>query len=127
MPVFDSAMAAFLELGHLQMEADQGRTFTWKNLEVPCVVSGIDTGLSIGVGPKGEDITGRLIVRLSNFLAVDTTLYTVDSDLITSDNDKPTPVAGKTLQLLGKTYRILSAKVDGARSFVTVDLTSPNK
>ncbi len=127
MPSLPSNLAEFLEGGLEQQEEDVNRFFLWKNVEVPCVISGIQIGLSIGAGPKGEDITGRVIVRFSQFLTADSTLYTVDSTLFTVDNSKPTPVSGKLISIQGKSYRIMTATRDGTGSYVELNLTSPNK
>lgn len=124
---FLSPFAEFQELALIQMEADCGsQTFTWHNKDVLCVPTGLDSGLSIGVGPKGEDITGRLVVRRSQFITADLTLFTVDYDLWTMDNQTPTPVAGKKLIFRGRERRILSAKEDGSRGHYTLELTSAN-
>ncbi len=125
---FLSPFAEFQEAALIQMEADTGyQTFTWHGLEVLCIPTGLDSGLSIGVGPKGEESTGRLVVRRSAFLTIDTTLVTIDSDLYTLDDDRPTPVAGKKLIFRGQTRRILSAKEDGSRGHYTLELAAANK
>lgn len=128
MSAFLSAAAEFLSLGQIQIEEDLGsQTFTWHGKEVLCVPTGFEGGLNVGVGPKGEELTGRLFVRRSNFLTADSTLITVDSDLFTADNDTPTPVAGKSLIFRGKTRRIVTAKEDGARSGYVLELEAFNK
>ncbi len=110
------------------MEKDLGsQTFTWHGIEVLCVPSGFEGGLSVGVGPKGEELTARLFVRRDNFLTADSTLITTDSDLFTVDDDRPTPVAGKTLIFRGKTRRIVTAREDGARSGYVLDLAPIGK
>lgn len=125
---FLSPFAEFLNAGQIQMEADTGsQTFTWKGKEILCVPTGLESGLTIEVGPKGEEITLKLSVRRDQFLTIDSSLVTIDSDLFTTDNDTPTPVAGKTLIFRGKGYRIFSAREDGARSHYALMLMSPNK
>ncbi len=125
---FLSPMAEFLESGLIQMEIDTGsQTFTWHGKEVLCTPRGLDASLAIVTGPKSEEIVFGIVVRRSQFLTADSTLFTVDSDLFFADDDRPTPVAGKLLVFRGKNRRIISAKEDGARSHYTLELASPNK
>lgn len=125
--VIPNELAEFLELGHIQMETSCGRTFLWKNVEIECVISVASEAYSFGIGPKEEVISARIKVRKSNFFAADNTLITSDSDVFTSDDDRPQPVAGKKVSVDGKIYRIATATLDGCKSYITLDLTSPEK
>lgn len=120
--------AAFLRGGQVQLAKDFGdQTATWHGKEMVVIPSEFEGGLSVGVGPKGEELTARLFVLRDNFLTVDSTIITIDSDLFTVDDDRPTPVAGKTIIFRGKTRRIVSAKEDGALSGYTLDLAPMGK
>lgn len=102
------------------------KTFTWKNVEVPCVPNTATKGIALVSGGKEWTISFSLIVRWENFFTVDTTLLTIDSDLTTIDNAMRRPVAGMRLVYFGRTYQIVSVSEDPSRAYYTLNLADPN-
>ena len=101
-------------------------TFTWKGAEVPCVPNLLNRGALVVSGGHEATVGFTLVVRKSNFLSVDTTLYTADTELFTMDNNKPHPVAGRSLDFRGKNYKILTATEDPSRAYYKLDLADRN-
>jgi hypothetical protein len=105
-------------------------TFTWKGVDVPCVVNQYARGTTLDVGGFQVRCDVRIFVKKENFLTADSTLVTVDSELFTADSDKPKPVAGRTLTLAGKKLRIERAEdpiVTDAQGNYVLYLVDPSK
>jgi len=110
--------------------------FIWRRARVPCAPGAQSRGSEPVSGGFLVEYAQILIVRLSHFLTVDTTLITVDSELFTADSDLPRPVAGLTLKFpaaadpadveSGREYKIARTRVLPTRTHVELYLVDVN-
>jgi hypothetical protein len=102
-------------------------TFLWKGTAVDCIPASINDLNSVVAGGFQDDITCRLLVKVEDWTAADSSIVLVDDSINTVENDLTKPVIGRTLTYKGKLYRIAAVRQDPSQGFYKLDLTSPRK
>lgn len=81
--------------------------FVWNGSSVPCVPSTFRDGNRPAFGGFEDLSQLRLVVKLSDWVAMDSSLITMDSTLVTMDSGVARPVVGRTVTYRGTVYRIV--------------------
>ncbi len=103
-------------------------TFLWKGAAVDCIPASVNDANSVVPGGFQPDIQTRILVKIQDWAAADSSIIIVDDTPFTvEESETPKPIIGRTLTYLGKPYRIVSAKTDPSGAFYRVDLASPRK
>jgi hypothetical protein len=105
-----------------------GPTFVWKGTTVSCIPAAVQDANSVVPGGFQADIQSRILVKVQDWSAADSSIVLVDDSPFTLDDAaNPKPIVGRTLTYQGKLYRILSARTDASQAYFRVDLGSPRK
>jgi hypothetical protein len=105
-----------------------GPAFIWRGTTVSCIPATISDANSVIPGGFQPDIQTRILVKVQDWAAADSSIIIVDDTPFTvEESETPKPIIGRTLTYLGKSYRIVSAKTDPSGAFYRVDLASPRK
>ena len=83
--------------------------FIWKGEAVPCIPSTVRDANRPQFGGFEDNSAVRLLVKLADWVSMDSTLITMDSTLVTMDSGTARPVVGRSVTFKGQTYRITEA------------------
>lgn len=102
-------------------------TFIWNGNSVECIPASINDANSVISGGMQDDVQMRILVKVQDWLAADSSIVIVDDSPAILQDNKPRPLIGKTLTYKSKLYRIILVKQDASMAYFSIQLGSPRK
>lgn len=102
-------------------------TFLWKGAAVDCIPANVQDANSVVAGGFQDDVQFRLLVKIQDWLAADSSIVLVDDTVAVLDDERPKPIIGRTLTYKGRLYRIVGVRQDPSCGFYQINLASPRK
>lgn len=102
-------------------------TFLWKGAAVDCIPANVQDANSVVAGGLQDDVQFRLLVKIQDWLAADSSIVLIDDTVAVLDDERPKPIIGRTLTYKGRLYRIVGVRQDPSGGFYQINLASPRK
>lgn len=102
-------------------------TFLWKGAAVDCIPANVQDANSVVAGGFQDDVQFRLLVKIQDWRAADSSIVLVDDTVAVLDDERPKPIIGRTLTYKGRLYRIVGVRQDPSGGFYQINLASPRK
>lgn len=102
-------------------------TFLWKGAAVDCIPANVQDANSVVAGGFQDDVQFRLLVKIQDWLAADSSIVLLDDTVAVLDDERPKPIIGRTLTYKGRLYRIVGVRQDPSGGFYQINLASPRK
>lgn len=102
-------------------------TFLWNGAAVDCIPANVQDANSVVAGGFQDDVQFRLLVKIQDWLAADSSIVLIDDTVAVLDDERPKPIIGRTLTYKGRLYRITGVRQDPSGGFYQINLASPRK
>lgn len=102
-------------------------TFLWKSAAVDCIPASVNDSNSVVPGGMQDDVQMRLLVKIQDWIASDSSIVLIDDTVAVMDDERPKPIIGRTLTYKGRLYRIVGVRQDPSGGFYQINLASPRK